>query len=270
VSDTLPKFEDPPVVETVLGVQFEPLPGYTAAHAGRFWTEYLNEDWPSTIETDRISEQFERFGQDVRWVPNRIKLLQDAPSPRIQFVSKDEERMIQVQNTRFHYNWRKRERHYPSYDDSILFFEKAWADFKEFCAKSEIHEPKPNQWEMTYVNHIPKGDLWSSVLDWKNVIPDLWIPAARAEEPLLENINSNWRFNIGHGLGRLHISLAHIMLPGEEGREAIRLDLTARGPIDNESEANVRQGLDLGHSAIVRTFTDMSSDNAHKSWKRRR
>jgi uncharacterized protein (TIGR04255 family) len=270
VSDTLPKFDDPPVVETVVGVQFEPLPGYTTAHAGRFWMEYLNEGWPNTIEANRILEQFEHFGKDVWWEPKQIRLSQEQPSPRIQFVSQNEERMIQIQNTRFHYNWRKRERLYPRYDDSIRSFEETWANFQEYCVNSGIHNPKLNQWEITYINHIPNGELWSCVSDWNNVFPDLWIPAVRIEELSPEGIDSNWRLNIGHRQGRLHISLEHIKIGGAKGPEAIRLVLTARGPIGNESETNLRLGLDLGHSTIVRAFTDMTSDTAHKSWKRRR
>ena len=38
-------FERPPVVETVLGVQFKRLPGLTNAHLASFWRE-LGSDWP--------------------------------------------------------------------------------------------------------------------------------------------------------------------------------------------------------------------------------
>ncbi|OLB29539.1 MAG: hypothetical protein DMG41_37135 [Acidobacteria bacterium] len=38
-----PKFDAPPVVETVLSVQFSSLPGFATAHAGWFWKEYLEK-----------------------------------------------------------------------------------------------------------------------------------------------------------------------------------------------------------------------------------
>jgi hypothetical protein len=34
---TFPDYERPPVVETVLGVQFDPLPDLCNAHLGAFW-----------------------------------------------------------------------------------------------------------------------------------------------------------------------------------------------------------------------------------------
>jgi len=37
--ETLPTFENPPVVETVMSVQFDPLSKLTDAHLGGFWFE---------------------------------------------------------------------------------------------------------------------------------------------------------------------------------------------------------------------------------------
>ena len=65
------KFQFPPVVETVLGVQFAGLPGYSTAHAGWFWKEYLeklnespNRIWSKAVDAMRLEDQFERFGAD--------------------------------------------------------------------------------------------------------------------------------------------------------------------------------------------------------------
>ena len=39
--EPLPKFDSPPVIETVLGVQFTPLANFTGALAGSFWKSRL-------------------------------------------------------------------------------------------------------------------------------------------------------------------------------------------------------------------------------------
>ena len=39
------KFGAPPVVETALSVQFNPLAGFTTAHAGWFWKDYVEKQF---------------------------------------------------------------------------------------------------------------------------------------------------------------------------------------------------------------------------------
>lgn len=52
VSEDLPDFDTPPVVETVLSVQFEPLPLVRPAHLGLLWNEYRSS-FPKTEERPR-------------------------------------------------------------------------------------------------------------------------------------------------------------------------------------------------------------------------
>ena len=37
----LPTFDNPPVIETVIGVQFDQIPNLTSAHFGWYWREFL-------------------------------------------------------------------------------------------------------------------------------------------------------------------------------------------------------------------------------------
>jgi hypothetical protein len=41
-------YENPPVVKTVLGVQFEPLATFSNAHLGAFWKRLDADAWPIT------------------------------------------------------------------------------------------------------------------------------------------------------------------------------------------------------------------------------
>ena len=54
MADALPKFEAPPVVETLLAVQFAPLPEFTGAMSGWFWKSYLGSDWTKILATIRF------------------------------------------------------------------------------------------------------------------------------------------------------------------------------------------------------------------------
>lgn len=43
--DDLPNFDNPPVIETILGVQFAQIPNLTSAHFGWYWREFWGESW---------------------------------------------------------------------------------------------------------------------------------------------------------------------------------------------------------------------------------
>ena len=66
---SLPAFRKPPVVETVLGVQFDPIPGFSNAHLGAFWKRLLAHEnsgsageWRTLTDAPPIEPTFERFG----------------------------------------------------------------------------------------------------------------------------------------------------------------------------------------------------------------
>ena len=93
-------------------------------------------------------------------------------------------------------------------------------------------------------------------------MPEIDRSIARSESGTLQ-----WKFIIGENLGRLHVSSRHVKVAPED-EEAIRLELTARGSIDDAEAGDIKGCFDLGHETIVRFFTAFTSDAAHKVWKR--
>lgn len=269
--DRLPKFDAPPVVEVVLGVQFARLPGYSTAYAGWFWRECLPEEWRQAKANDavRLEDQFELFGDNRHWRPGGSGfLLREASEPeRVQIVLPSEDRMIQIQDSRFVYNWRRREGGYPSFIQLHDEFRMLYERFSRFTRDAGLGELEPNQWEVTYVNHIPKGELWYSFADWPRVIPNLYVPP-RLDSVEPEMFRGEWQQLLQEDRGRLHISLRYAKrLP--DGPEVIVLNNTARGTVDPEKGQSVESGFDLGHRSIVLTFAAMTSEEAHRHWKRR-
>lgn len=276
--EALPEFERPPVVETVLGVQFEPLPDFRNAHLGVFWSFLNREDvrstlgrgWPHSIDAPKLDPQHERFGGEKPWrrLGFELKVSQD-PSVRIQIQDADRNRMIQLQNGRLHYNWLGHEGgRYPRYHEIRPEFYKVLEQFEKFLAEEKFDELRHNQWEVTYVNHLPQGTVWNEPKDWKDVFRDL--PGVRncPESVHLESLASEWHFEIAPQVGRLHIQLGHGRVNTESGKDLLRLTLTARGPIGG-TEGNcldLDQGLDLGREIIVTTFKAVTSESAHVYW----
>ena len=270
MTDKLPKYDSPPVVETVLSAQFSPLQHFSSAHAGWYWKNYLDKEWGIVQVAPRLDDQFERFGNEMVWGRGpglRIATLPEAD--RLQIIRTDNERMIQIQDTRLIYNWKKQKGDYPSYEKLLPEFKETFSSFKRFATDAGNGPLKLNQWEVTYVNLLPKGELWKSINDCKEILPALSIPNATIGNLLSEDFRVEWRMTIGDNLGRLYITLNRGKIGTGKGEEVILLQFTARGPLKDENEVSLQNGFDLGHRSIVLSFTDITSDYAHKFWKRR-
>ncbi len=104
-SRPLPYYDNPPVVETVLGVQFDRLSGFKNGHLGAFWMSLGADEWPVVEDAPPLPPQFERFDNTARWATGiHLQLTQD-PACRLQIKNQKADRMIQLQNNRLHFNW---------------------------------------------------------------------------------------------------------------------------------------------------------------------
>jgi len=266
--DGLPKFRKPPVVETVLGVQFKPLPGLGGWRLGAFCGSLDRTEWARVSEAQPLELQHETFGEAIIREPGfRLEMVREAPL-RLKIQDSDGERMMQVQNGRFHYNWltTERKRQYPSYPKVRPEFDEAWRQYHEFLAKQGLGAVVPDQWEVTYLNHMPKGTVWETEADWSSLFQPLLGPADRLQIAKLEKASGDWRFEIEPRRGRLHVELRQGLLPGGDRLEILVLKLTARGPID-ESGPSLDEGLNLGRETIVKTFREITSEQAHRYWE---
>lgn len=263
-------FRYPPVVETVLGVQFERLRGLTNAHLGAFW-ERRKKTWPHANDAPPLDEQFETFGKQAGW--NRaIKLkLTQAPSSRLQIRNAAGDRMVQLQNCRLDYNWIGQPgEEYPRYRTVRPEFDQVLIKFRELVAEHELGVLVPNQWEVTYVNHMPRGTVWRDPQDWPAIFRSLPGLAVVPEGTDLEGFGAHWHFEIRPQRGRLHVELQHAYVEAPERREVLAMKLTARGPTRKEGDvvAAIDEGLNLGHEVIVTSFEELTSRQAHGYWNR--
>src|SRR5271155_5943414 len=105
--DDLPDFENPPVVETVLSVQFEPLRGINTAYLGLLWKEF-SAGFPRAEDQPLLPRSVEEFpeGPPAR-LGLQLQAFEKPPPLRMWFVSERGNEMIQVQADRFIKNWRK-------------------------------------------------------------------------------------------------------------------------------------------------------------------
>ena len=264
----LPAFDRPPVVETVLGVQFGPINNLTAGHYGWFWKQYLDATWTKTQDAPPLPNQFEKFGEQLVWsLPKPSLAFHETTEPmRIVIINEENDRVLQIQNNKFYYNWRKNLNAYPSFAETQPEFQRYLETFKSFLADAGLEVTPHNQWELTYVNHIPKGTLWQSPSDWPHIFPGLLGVSSKPPTQLsCEAISGAWRFEIPPQKGRLHVAIQHGL--NNEGQEVLLLNLTARGPVvAGEHETDLAHGINIGHDVIIRTFRDIASASALAYW----
>ena len=266
--DPLPDYDRPPVVETILGVQFDRLPGFSNAQLGAFWKTLDNAEWPVVADVPPLTPQFERFTGEARWAKGvQLQLTQD-PTCRLQIKNKDRDRMIQLQNNRLHFNWLvEAGGNYPRYEKVRDGFVWTLNRFVEFVAAEKLGDFRPNQWEVTYLNHIPKGSVWNTAAEWDFFLPLRSVPNIEGVVQG-ESFSGEWHFIIPDQRGRLHVRWQHGLKSEPEQHEMIVLPLTARGTTDGDEDASQRilDGLNLGRETIVRSFKGFMSDEANTHW----
>lgn len=261
-----PKYKKPPVVEVALGVQFLPLAGLTSGHLGRFWAE-LGDEWPTARNGVLIPDAHESFGKAPPGWPTglSVQFTDGSETGRIQVANKTADRMVQLQPTRLHYNWRKVEAAYPHYDDVAEGFFSAWERLRDFAGRYDLGAVVANQWELTYIDLVPKGTLWSTPAEWHEVFPGLFPEPVTVPGVTLEARGGSLRYEIGNRNGRLYVSSA--VGESRDAEQGLYVNFTARGPLHGEESDSLRQGLELGHQAIGQAFELLASEKAKEFWE---
>ena len=269
----LPDFENPPLVEVALSLQFSELRAYKSVHAGILWAQKFRKAFPRFGEHPPLNPAFEAFGPHSPAAPRfEVKQLAGLPVPRLWFVNAAETELIQFQADRFVHNWRKTSSagDYPRYENLRARFFEELDDINKFLEGEGIGRIEPNQCEITYVNSISLDGVDVRVRpevalrNWSAV--ELSDSDPGATLPQMENATFSVRYVIlseGEPVGRLHVS-AQPAGP----HPALRFDLTARGAPSEPNFAAVASFLDRGREAVVRGFTALTTPDMHKVWKR--
>lgn len=260
-----PDFADPPVVETVLGVDFSPLPNWRVAHFGLFW-ERIKEAFPQ-VEPDQLAlpSQLEEFERHARPAPPRLEFL-EQPSVRCWFLDPVRSVLLQIQNGRFLENWRKETEatRYPNYETTRAGFGEDFERFIGFVAQNGLGEVSTRQCEISYVNHLKRGKEWDSWDDLGKALPQLGNISGRSL-PSPEAFLWDVRYELPERRGRLYVQ-AQPAIRERDRAEVIVLVLTARGaPVSSQLE-DVLRWFDAAHDWIHKGFRESVSPSMYKVW----
>jgi uncharacterized protein (TIGR04255 family) len=252
-TSAIPSYGSPPLTEVACGVQFGAVPLQTR-HIGQFWTE-IRDEYPLTQDFPPIPDVGEPPGVSVLIMP---------PLRRVFFATTTTEYVIQLQDSRFHHNWRKLSPtvQYPRFHAVFRKFVTAWGRFSDFVKGQGLPEPNPSRYELTYINEIEtlgpiRIEQAVQLFDWKNINAD-FLP-----EPQATNIA--WSFSLPEAKGVLNVSTNRLTKP--DGRSTVLLALACSGPSAND-RYSLDEWFETAHQWIVRGFTDLTTREAHDVWNR--
>lgn len=150
-----PTFSAPPINEVVFGASFKN-PMLRSVDFGLYYSTIKNEfelysDHPPVITNPNINMNFSN------------PLL-----PRVWFEGKDKSRLIQLQQDKFFYNWRRVEGQqqgypqflqlFPEYESKLNNLNVWWSE--KFKTPLEL-----KSLELTYTNHIDEKAGWKGIMD---------------------------------------------------------------------------------------------------------
>ena len=267
--EDLPDFQDPPLVETVLSLQFQPIQGFGLVHVGLLWDKFRHT-FPLVEERPPLNAVRESF--EVPVSRHAEVAIEGKPSlPRACFLNESKTELVQIQADRFIHNWRKAGKvstHYPRYERIRTNFRHEVWEFQEFLTDEKLGKLAIDQCEITYVNHIEPSEAWERHGQIEGVLRT-WTEQRRSFLPESEEASIQQRFVIrddsSSPLGRLHVSLTPAWRE-EDQSPILVLTLTARGSPLDDGINGAFEFFDLGREWIVKAFLDLTTTEMHRAW----
>jgi len=264
---SLPDFDNPPAVETLMGVYFLPIKGWKVPHFGMFW-ERIRADYPTVEVRTPI----------IAGPPGKSPGLR-IPSPeeeinlpvRCWFHNRNKETLVQVQDSCFFQNWRRESNslQYLHYDSLRPTFEHEWQKFHDFVEQEDLGTPNVWRCEVTYVNHIDRGLGWNTYDDLSQVFLEPPGQAfARSFLPAPDSVSFHLAYPMDGAEGQLQIQMQPVVRK-TDSRDTIQLTVTAScRPASGETEIIV-SSLNQAREWVVKGFTEFTSPKMHQLWGRR-
>lgn len=255
----LPSYKTPPVVEVVAGIQFSSLTNLQSVHLGTLWDIFGRENfrYEETQPLQKIGTPF-------------TPLIQVAEKPRIPrawFISQDENTLIQFQDDRFLYNWRKKDdkSSYPRYENVIKSFFQNYTKLKKFLNTFDIKALKVEAIELTYVNIIPLNEKKTLSENIKGMFTDIeWNPKHRFL-PSPKEVNLSWIFDVQDIAARMQVNLASAQRI-QDGASVLKMETVVQGQFSDDNAESMKIWYDKGREWIVKTFDELTTPTMHEYW----
>jgi uncharacterized protein (TIGR04255 family) len=254
---TLPSYKKPPINEVCCGMKFHPSDKLRIPHLGSLW-EKFRADYPIIQHAPPLAS----VKGDIL-----VDGATGVPLPRVWFINETDDQLVQFQIDRFYFNWRRRQDDYPRYGYIIDQFEKVQDIVKSVFCDLELGELNPIEYELSYTNHIPKGQGWDTIDDFPKIFSDfVWKQTVDRFLPNPEQVSWQVGFPLQEN-GSLTVNLKQA-IRSEDRVPVLVFELKARGIGESMSKEGIREWFDLAHEWIVQGFTDLTTPEIQKDWER--
>ncbi|MGO9434400.1 MAG: TIGR04255 family protein [Terracidiphilus sp.] len=246
MSERLPQYERPPVVETAFAVEFAQLKGWNVVHYGILW-EHFKERYP----------KFEVHPFIPTTGPAKFGL-QDPPL-RCFFLDEEGVQIVQVRPGAFVRNWRAMPQNnlYPRYATIRPSFERDYALFEQFLYEFQFAPIEAWKCEVTYINHFVQGREWDDLSSLGTLLPILSPERLTGLVSEFSNASFAFGYQLPEDAGSLQIEMLPVLSP--EGKQILQLSLTAIGQPKGSDLASILEWFDIGRYAIVKSFSQFTS-----------
>ena len=266
-----PSFRRPPVVETVLTVQFEPLPGFLPVHLID-WFQTNRGTYPQFLLEHRLRPIV---------LPARLRGGTTPPRPalsdaaRVVARSEDGSWAVQFQADRLAVNWRGpgETEPYPRFEQAAKRFAEVWGTFLEFARAKTLGRVRPNVGEVNYLNLIPPPPGVPAGEDFARVLCLVPPNQPSGITPLPPaagcDLNRVFEFPQESGRGRRLLTEARLTTRGGGVDRQTLFKLTAQVTMDGGPE--VASGLSAAHDLVVRGFVALTDGDVRRDrWQQDR
>ena len=264
-AQSLPEFENPPINEVVCGVQFERSNKWQTSHFGIFW-ERVQHDYPNFSDQPPLLVLPDPMKPPAPEVG--IAIRDEAfPLRRVWLIDQTGRFLMQLDPPRFLHNWRKVEDTdpYPHFQAAYSRFTNSLELFRSFAQDFTLGEIRPNQYELSYINHIFADELGEFPQAVNKFVKFYTWQSAFLAEPTAAEIRL--KIPMQRNRGNLSVSVKHGIRNSDQ-KEVLILDLAARGSAD-PSGSDMTEWFELAHETIVRGFAEITTAEAHRMWGRK-
>lgn len=250
-------FKNPPVGEVSFGLGFAALATFKVAHFGSFW-DLIRKDYPECEDKPPVLDPTSLPVGMSGWFP----------LPRVWYLHRDRNFLIQLQQNRIWLNWRRlnESEQYPSFETLFPIFQATVARFVDFVHGNNLGEIMPNVAELAYVNQIPSGDSSRPYSDVGEFMEDLRSPHYKYL-PSPDGIA--WRSEFTVGEDKLSIDLKSGKEIAGAQRSIYMLEIRSSRNFRDQSTAIPFDWFMTANKLIVNAFCDVTTEKAQREyWQR--
>ena len=259
-------FKNAPLVEVAMTIQFDTIDQLHAGALGLLWSKFKDE-FPNFETAAPVTNYFEKFGVLSERKPvAKFSVTEEPPEPRLVFTSKNGEYLVQVQNNRFSFNWRKQqESEYPRYDKLVDIFWDNYSKFLTYLEQNSIAQPSNTQVEFIYINHISATGL--DVQDvFENIVHSNCLHSELEMETFLVQLKHLIKRD-SQKVGRLYTEIRKAQLVAT-AEDVYVLQFTSRIHPESESKKHIQTSMLKMREVINNNFKAITTSSMHDSWSK--